>query len=250
MDLFSYKKNLQNRGNNMSQVRRKQSDEIINATFKSDPAYKRVYILTKDGWKFEDAKYQLHSTPSILKDAVDYYLQFRPQVRYPIGSYVFVPDDMELELNFTGIELDNPFSLSDDEIIQYCWFIVGRDDSLAYVRHNILKCNWNFRWIYDGKINSCWGANRSANSYTSCNTYPIKYYTARCIRKRCSACSLIAGTSLEPYKLQHSDEKSANVKSSKIIRIGKSAAKLRIGEGSTTIGRNTIRSKRSEKRTA
>ena len=167
MDLFSYKKNLQNRGNDLSQVRRNQSDEIINATFESDPAYKRVYILTRDGWKFEDAKYQLHSTPSILKDAVDYYLQFRPKVRYSIGSYVFVPDDRELELNFTDKELDNPFSLPDDEITQHCWFIVGRDDSLAYVRHNILKCNWNFKWIYNGKINTCWGANRSANSYTS-----------------------------------------------------------------------------------
>lgn len=212
MDLFSYKKNLQNRGNDLSQVRRNQSDEIINATFESDPAYKRVYILTRDGWKFEDAKYQLHSTPSILKDAVDYYLQFRPKVRYPIGSYVFVPDDRELELNFTDKELDNPFSLPDDEITQHCWFIVGRDDSLAYVRHNILKCNWNFKWIYNGKINTCWGANRSANSYTSCNTYPMKYYTARCSWKRCSVFFRICWDASKLCALQHKDEICLGVK--------------------------------------
>ena len=167
MDLFNYKRNLHNHGNSLSQVRRNQSDEIINATFESDPAYKRVYILTKDGWKFEDAKYQLHSTPTILKDAVDYYLQFRPKVHYPIGSYVFVPDDIEVQFNFSDSELSNPFSLQDDKITRFCWFIVGCDDSLSYVRHNILKCNWNFKWIYDGEIKTCWGANRSANSYTS-----------------------------------------------------------------------------------
>lgn len=166
MNFSSYKKKLMSRGENMSQVRRNQSDETINASFTSDPAYKKIYILTKDGWKFEDAKYQLHSTPSILRDAVDYYLQFRPKVHYPIGSYVFVPDDTNFEISIPEDKLQNPFSLENNQINQL-WFIVGRDDSLAYVRYNILKCNWNFRWIYNGEIYSCWGANRAANSYTS-----------------------------------------------------------------------------------
>lgn len=166
MDFLSYQEVLKSRGNNLAQARRIQSDKNINATFTSDPAYKRVYILTKNGWKFEDAKYQFHSTPSISKDPVDYYLQFRPKVHYPIGSYVFIPDDTNFEINLTEAELKEPFSLPEEKITQL-WFLVGRDESLAYVRYNALKCNWNFKWLYKGQIYSCWGANRSAHSYTS-----------------------------------------------------------------------------------
>ena len=78
MNVTSYKKYLASRGNTLGQIKRTQSDVLMNSTFTTDPSYKRIYILTKDGWKWEDAKYQTHSAPSILKDPVDYYLQFRP----------------------------------------------------------------------------------------------------------------------------------------------------------------------------
>lgn len=161
-----YKSYLASEGNTLSQVKRNESDIVINQTFTADAAYKKVYILTQNGWKFEDAKYQIHTTPSILKDAVDYYLQFRPKIHYPIGSYVFIPDDNDFDINLSGSELDNPFTLPDDRITQL-WFIVGRDDALSYVRYNVLKCNWNFKWLYKHNLYSCWGANRSASSYTS-----------------------------------------------------------------------------------
>ena len=161
-----YKKYLTSGGNTLSQVKRNQSDFIINDTFTADAAYKKVYILTKDGWKFEDAKYQFHTTPSILKDEVDYYLQFRPKVHYPIGSYVFIPDDTDFDINISGNELDNPLSLPDERITQL-WFIVGRDNALSYVRYNVMKCNWKFKWMYNGKQHESCGVNRSANSYTS-----------------------------------------------------------------------------------
>ena len=161
-----YKSYLASEGNTLSQVKRNESDIVINQTFTADAAYKKVYILTQNGWKFEDAKYQIHTTPSILKDAVDYYLQFRPKIHYPIGSYVFIPDDNDFDINLSGSELDNPFTLPDDRITQL-WFIVGRDDALFYVRYNVLKCNWNFKWLYKHNLYSCWGANRSASSYTS-----------------------------------------------------------------------------------
>lgn len=161
-----YKNYLSSYGSNLAQVKKNQSDAIMNNSFTADAQYKKVYILTKDGWKWEDAKYQRHTKLSILKDAVDYYLQFRPKVHYPIGSYVFVPDDTDFDINISGHELDNPLSLPDERITQL-WFIVGRDDANAFVRYNILKCNWKFQWIYDNKLYKCWGSNRSANSYTS-----------------------------------------------------------------------------------
>ena len=166
MNITSYKNYLSSRGNNLGQVKRSQSDVIINNTFTLDPTYKKVYILTKDGWKWEDAKYQFHTAPSISKDAVDYYLQFRPKVHYPVGSYVIVPDDTSSDINLTSGEIESPFTQPIENRSQW-WLIVGRDEANAYVRYMILKCDWDFKWIYKGKLMSCWACSKSANSYTS-----------------------------------------------------------------------------------
>lgn len=143
-----------------------QSDILMDTTFTRDHNYKRVYILTKDGWKWEDAKYQEHSVQSILKEPVDYYLQFRPKVHYPVGSYVIVPDDTSFDINLTEDELKNPFLQPTSNRTQW-WIIVGRDEAPAFVRYMILKCDWDFRWVYKGKLMSCWACSRNASSYTS-----------------------------------------------------------------------------------
>lgn len=166
MNISSYKNYLSSRGNTLGQVKRTQSDVIMNNTFTLDPTYKKVYILTKEGWKWEDAKYQFHSAPSISKDAVDYYLQFRPKVHYPVGSYVIVPDDTDFDINLSEEEKVNPFSQPIENRKQW-WIIVGRDEANAYVRYMILKCDWDFKWIYKGKMMNCWACSKNANSYTS-----------------------------------------------------------------------------------
>ena len=166
MDLRTYRTLLSSNGKSLAEVKKQQSNQIINNTFTSDPNYKRVYILTKDGWKFEDAKYQFHTAKSILRDDVDYYLQFRPKVHYPIGSYVIVPDDTSPDINLTAKELRNPFEQPIKKRTQW-WMIVNRDNANAFVRYNILPCNWNFQWMWEGKIQNCFGAIRNANSYTS-----------------------------------------------------------------------------------
>ena len=166
MNINDYTHYLRNRGNNLAQIRRQQSDAIINATWTGDPTYKRVYILTKDGWKWEDVKYQYHQSQSVAKDNVDYYLQFRPGVHYPIGSYVLIPDDTSTELNLSTSEIANPFTQPIERRTQW-WLIVDRDNQNAYVRYNVLQCNWNFQWVYNGKIESIYAVVRSANSYTS-----------------------------------------------------------------------------------
>ena len=167
IDIDDYRVMLMGKGRNQSQVRKHQSDAIINNTFTGDPNYKRTYILSKTGWKWEDAKYQFHTATSILRDSADYYLQFRPKVHYPIGTYVLIPDDTVDELKQSRVELDNPFLLSDDLIKKYLWIIVGRDSANAYVRYNILRVNWNFKWLYQGHLENIWAIVRSANSYTS-----------------------------------------------------------------------------------
>ena len=166
-----YQTMLNIKGRNLSQVRQYNSALVMNATFTGDIGYKQVYILDKDeGWRYEDAKYSKHATPSILKDAVDYYLQFRPRIHYPVGTYVFIPNDEDYEIGFEDYEPIDPF-LDENFDVNKLWMIVGRNDANEFVRYNIIKCNWNFRWIArmngENKVLNVFGSVRNANSYTS-----------------------------------------------------------------------------------
>jgi len=129
-------------GRYMGEALKNQSDMIMDKTFTNDIAYRQCYI---DG-KPVDAKYIVYTYYSISKDAVDYHLQFRPGVHYPIGKYVDVPDD-------TG---------------KYNrWLIVGRSDEPQFVKYNILKCNWTFKWLINDTIHECLGVLRKRNNYNA-----------------------------------------------------------------------------------
>lgn len=172
ISLNEYLDHMSSYGNNVGDIRRKQADMIMDFTFDQDPNYKQVRVLTDVGWMLVDAKYQYHSTPSISKDAVDYYLQFRPGVHFPVGSYVIVKDDLAKSLH-TFDEDKKLFAVEYQRKIQemdnqpQLWMIVGRNNATQFVRYNILKCNWNFQWIVDGEIKNCIGCVRNASSYTS-----------------------------------------------------------------------------------
>ena len=166
--LSDYASTLSSRGKNLSQVRKTQSDRIMNITFTDDIGYKRVYILDPDeGWHYTDAKYIKHSNVSIAKDAVDYYLQFRPKEHHPVGTYVFIPDDTSFDLE----NLNEKYPLNCD--VSNLWMIVGRTDANQFVRYMVLKINWKFRWVFGHgdkkKIYNVWACARNANSYTSRN---------------------------------------------------------------------------------
>lgn len=126
----------------MGEALKNQSDMIMNETFTRDIAYRKCYIDDKP----VDAKYITYTYYSISKDAVDYHLQFRPGVHYPIGTYVDIPDDTETYNR---------------------WLIVGRSDEPQFVKYNILKCNWTFKWIVEGILHECLGVLRARNSYNS-----------------------------------------------------------------------------------
>lgn len=160
-----YANYLKSKGRNLGEIRKNQSDAIMNATFTGDVGFRRVYILDPErGWHYEDAKFARHSAPTIIKDQVDSYLQFRPKVHYPVGSYVFIPDDKSPKLN---IDFEHPF----DGDVSNLWLIVGKSDSKQFVRYLVLRVNWKLRWVVgygDRKqVYSCWAVARSANSYTS-----------------------------------------------------------------------------------
>lgn len=137
-----YKKRLNASGTHMGDALKKQSDMIMDKTFTRDIAYRKCFI---DG-KPIDAKYIVHTYYTISKDAVDYHLQFRPGVHYPIGTYIDVPDDIGE---------------------YHTWLIVARSDEPQFVKYNILKCNWTFRWMDGDIVRECLGVLRSRNSYNS-----------------------------------------------------------------------------------
>lgn len=130
-------------GDSMSKALNNQSDMIMNATFDRDPGFKKVYI---DG-KLVDAKYKVHAYTSISAgNSIDYYLQFRPGVYYAPGTYVDIPNR------------DGKYER---------WLIVLQDDLPQFPMHYVLKCDWELKWVVDGKIYSCLGVHRSQLSYNS-----------------------------------------------------------------------------------
>ena len=142
MAFENFKLRHQSNGANMSKALRNQADMIMNATFDRDPSFRKVFIRGEE----VDAKYLVHSYSSLSSDAVDYYVQFRPGVEYNIGEYIDIPnrnDDYER------------------------WLIVLKDDRPQFPLHYILKCDWTYKWVYNGKIYSCLGVLRSQSSYNS-----------------------------------------------------------------------------------
>ena len=199
IDRESYKSFLASKGQHLGEVRKNRSDEIMNATFTGDIGYRKVCILDKDeGWKYEDAKFSKHAASSLQKDSVDSYLQFRPKVHYPIGTFVFIPDDNSYELN---VNEEDPLC---DEATNL-WLIVQRTDSRQFVQYLVLECDWKFKWVTGygdkKKLMSCWGCHKSANSYTS-----IAYCNARCIGKPCSVFLRICWETLRARTLKRKAE--------------------------------------------
>ena len=104
-----------------------------------------------------DAHFELKSAYSINSGESPYYLTFRPGelLRHPeikVGAYVNIPN------------VDN---------IPEWWMIVFIEDDNELKKMQILKCNWQFGWVVDGKIYHHLGVlrNGSANREASENTY-------------------------------------------------------------------------------
>lgn len=147
--LDAFRARMARQGDTQNQAYLKQSDMIINETFSRDPAYRKVVLTHAPSNMYNvefDAKYLVQSYYNITKDEVDYYLQFRPHVQVPIGSYVDVPDD-------NGV-----FER---------WLIVAYDDRPQFPLYYILKCNWTLKWVYEGKVYKVLGVLRNQNSYNS-----------------------------------------------------------------------------------
>lgn len=159
------------------QVRKQQSDDIMNQTWWEDIQSRVVYLfdyyhdnqLTKlnnlsidDNMVPIDAKFVMSSSQTYDKDQVTFHLQFRPgqkcnvdyydevfadryDATFPIGLYVLIPDEQG---------------------IYNRWLIVDKANynTTQFPTFEILRCDKVFQWIMDNVKINCPGVLRSQNS--------------------------------------------------------------------------------------
>lgn len=155
-----FRKRMERRGSFMGETMRRQSDMIVNATWLNSVAARRVQVKWLNRGlpptyasvdEFEDpidAHFELKSAYSLSAGESPYYLTFRPGelVRHPeikIGAYVSIPN------------VDN---------IPEWWMIVFIEDDNELNKLYIMKCNYTFKWVVDGKIYSNLGILRNGSS--------------------------------------------------------------------------------------
>lgn len=156
----NFHKRMDRRGSFMGEDMRRQSDMIVNATWLNSVSARRVQVKWlnyglppeyKSANEFEDpidAHFEMKSAYSVNSGESPYYLTFRPGelVRHPeiqVGAYVSIPN------------VDN---------IPEWWMIIFIEDDNELKKLQILKCNWIFGWVVDGKIYRHLGVLRHGSS--------------------------------------------------------------------------------------
>lgn len=148
-----YRKRMSYRGNNLSDVLRRQSDVVVNATWGQSVEYRRVIVkwidrglpqFNEDNDTILEAHFSERSRYNFTLDEVTYWLEFRPHeiLSHPeirIGSYVSIPDS---------------------DGVRKTWLIVHIDDDSERKMVQILETNWIFKWITDGKMYQTLGCKR------------------------------------------------------------------------------------------
>ena len=161
--LDSYRLRMAALGSYEGESRRRNSQNIMDASWMRDAATKPVYVkwvdkglpLVDNGDEVLYAKYNIKSYHNITGDEIAYLLQFRlddmrrrPDIK--VGSYVKIEN-----------ELGQP----------EWWIITHLDDRTQFRQFSILKCLWVYKWVskVDGKrvVHQCLGAPRNQSSYNS-----------------------------------------------------------------------------------
>lgn len=161
--LDSFKLRMSALGGYEGEARRRNAQNIMDASWMRDPATKPVYVKWVDsGLPLVDdddvpvyAKYNVKSYHNITGDEIAYLLQFRlediktnPNVK--VGSYVQIVN-----------EAGTP----------EWWLIWHLDDRPQFRQCSIVKCTWVYKWtsFKDGHriVHQCLGVTRNQNNYNS-----------------------------------------------------------------------------------
>lgn len=161
--LESYRNRMATLGGYEGEARRRNAQNIMDASWMRDTATKPVYVKWVDsGLPLIDdddvpvyAKYNVKSYHNITGDEIAYLLEFRlndirERSDIKVGSYVYIPN----------------------EIGEYEWWLIWHyDDRLQFRQFSILKCTWVYKWtsFKDGHriVHQCLGVTRNQNNYNS-----------------------------------------------------------------------------------
>lgn len=166
MNLQTYKR-LHCNVSTAGQVRKNNSDMIILNTWENDIQSRKCYIYDyyhdKEGEKTPvDAKYIVTQYSTLSKDQVEYHILFKPRSGCAVDYYKFYQEKYNAEYP-VGLYIDIP----DADGNYQKWLICASDKEPQFVKHSILPCNYEFKWIHNGEKHSMWGVARMRNSYNS-----------------------------------------------------------------------------------
>jgi hypothetical protein len=155
----TFKNRMSYQGKNMGEILRVQSNMVIEQTWYNDPNYRQVYVVKvnsglpqiTENLELIDVKFNIKSYQAITSDEVAYMLQFRhgEEKRHPeinIGSYVYMEDE------------DGKWKW---------WLLVHLDERPQFRQWQILECNYELKWVYEGKIHNTLSVQRVQQSYNS-----------------------------------------------------------------------------------
>lgn len=187
--LSEYKAHLSRSGTSLGQVRKHNSDMVMENTWSGDIQSRKCYIYDyfhdDQPWRNEgitydnttktpiDAKFIINQSQSIEKDRVEVLLQFKPseKLRFVEGDdlYYYETDYKgRYNMNYPcGMYCDVP----DDNGVYHKWIICAKQTGNQFIKYLILPANYRFAWIEasgnERVIRRVWGTTRSQNSYNS-----------------------------------------------------------------------------------
>ena len=181
-NLSTYKRTLSFAGKKLGQVRKQQSDMLMEATWDGDIQSQICYLYDfyhddelgilrnlhpeKSKTKIPvEAKYIISSYQTMDKDQVTYHLQFKPSHKCNVDYYDKEFGDKYDCIYPLGLYVD----IKDNDGNYNRWLIVEKADYYApqFSTYQILPCDHVFQWIFKDKKYEVPGVLRSQNSYNS-----------------------------------------------------------------------------------
>lgn len=136
-----YRKRLELYGDNANSAIMNINQELMDRRFDATTTYKKVRI----GTKYYDARFMRDVTDSVERPKGNYTIQFRNDITFPMGTYIYIPNR------------------NDEEEL---WMLVSDKDDVQFPKNCILKCNYTLRWLLNYKLIEYPVVIRTKNSYT------------------------------------------------------------------------------------
>lgn len=136
-----YRKRLGLYGKNENEAILGQNQEIMNQVFTTSTTYKRVRV----GKRYYDARFMRDVDKSAETNGGNFFLQFRGDQVFPVGTYVYI-------LDRDGTEVP--------------WLLITNKEDIQFPKNCIVRCDYALRWLYNYKLIEYPVALRTKNSYT------------------------------------------------------------------------------------